>query len=171
MQKRSTLTTVLILSGILFFTNCNNEKKEAAVAETPVVAATNDFGGFESKEKWGEHIVTISGCNDCHTPKKMSPMGPVFDSSLLLSGHPSKMPSPPINRKEAESKGLIVSQTLTAWVGPWGISFAANLTPDSTGLGNWKESQFFYALRHGKFKGLPDSRSLLPPMPWEGFKE
>jgi hypothetical protein len=56
---------------------------------------------------------------------------------------------------------------LTEWVGPWGISFSANLTPDPTGLGNWTEEQFIYALREGKVKGIPGARSILPPMPWE----
>jgi len=169
MQKQSTLTAVLILSGILFFSNCNEKKAEAAATETPVVTKKNDFGGYESKVQWGAHIVTIAGCNDCHTPKKMSAMGPVLDSSLLLSGHP-KMPAPVVNRKDMESKGYAITQTLTAWVGPWGISFAGNLTPDSTGTGAWTESQFQYALRNGKFKGLPNNRPLLPPMPWEMYK-
>ena len=52
------------------------------------------YGGYVSPEKWGEHLVTISGCNDCHTPKKMTAQGPVLDSSLLLSGHPAQMPPP-----------------------------------------------------------------------------
>jgi len=170
MQTKATLTAVLVLSGILFFSNCNEKKAEASAIETPVVAEKNDFGGYESKEQWGAHIVTIAGCNDCHTPKKMTAMGPVLDSSLLLSGHPEKMPPPNVTRKEMEAKGYGVTQTLTAWVGPWGISFAGNLTPDSTGTGNWSESQFQYALRNGKFKGLPNNRPLLPPMPWDMYK-
>jgi len=170
MQKRTTLIAIQMLAGIVFFSNCNEKKAEAATTETPVAAEKNDYGGYDSKEKWGAHLVTIAGCNDCHTPKKMSPMGPVLDSSLLLSGHPEKMPAPVVNRKEIESKGYGVTQTLTAWVGPWGISFAGNLTPDSTGTGNWTESQFQYALRKGKFKGLPNNRPLLPPMPWDMYQ-
>jgi hypothetical protein len=57
------------------------------------------------------------------------------------------MPPPNVNRKELESKGLFASNTLTAWVGPWGISYSANLTSDSTGIGMWKEEQFLYAIR------------------------
>ncbi|MBK7255844.1 MAG: c-type cytochrome [Ignavibacteria bacterium] len=119
----------------------------------------------------GEHLVTIGGCNDCHTPKKMTPQGPVPDESLMLSGHPEKMPAPDVDRKEMESKGLIVTQDLTAWVGPWGISYAANITPDATGIGSWQESNFITALREGKFKGMTSARNLLPPMPWQLFKE
>ncbi len=51
-----------------------------------------------------------------------------------------------------------------------GVSYTANLTPDSTGLLGWKEDQFIYAIREGKFKGLPGSRAMLPPMPWQEYK-
>lgn len=80
------------------------------------------------------------------------------------------MPRIQINRKEIESKGLALTMDLTEWVGPWGVSFTANLTPDATGIGNWTEEQFMLALRQGKFKGLPGARQLLPPMPWEMYR-
>lgn len=46
------------------------------------------------------------------------------------------------------------------------MSFAANITSHETGIGNWTEEQFIRALREGKYKGLPNGRLLLPPMPW-----
>lgn len=119
--------------------------------------------------KLGEHLVITSGCHDCHTPKKMTDKGPVLDYARALSGHPANMPPPDVNRKEMEQKGLIVTNTLTAWVGPWGISYAANLTSDATGIGNWTEKQFFTAIRKGKYKGLENNRNLLPPMPWDMY--
>lgn len=146
-----------------------NDQSEAQGQEK--MSAELKYGGYVSAEKWGEHLVTISGCNDCHTPKLMTARGPVLDSSLLLSGHPAQMPPPDVNRKEIESKGLSVTNTLTSWVGPWGISFAANLTPDETGIGNWTESNFIRALREGKFKGLENGRPLLPPMPWAMYQK
>lgn len=69
-----------------------------------------------------------------------------------------------------ESKGLAVSGTLTAWVGPWGVSYTANLTSDATGIGNWEESSFIRAIREGKYKGIASARSLLPPMPWPMYR-
>lgn len=59
---------------------------------------------------------------------------------------------------------------LTSAVGPWGMSFTANISSDETGIGNWKEEQFIKALREGKYKGLDQSRPLLPPMPWFVYK-
>lgn len=132
--------------------------------------ASKLYGGFESQVKWGEHIVIVSGCNDCHTPKKMTPEGPVMDESLNLSGHPAKIPPPDIDRKMIESKGLITTNDLTVWVGPWGISYAANITSDATGIGKWTEDQFVLCLRKGKWMGLETARNLLPPMPWQNFQ-
>jgi hypothetical protein len=88
----------------------------------------------------------------------------------MLSGHPADGPKIDVDRKELANKKLAVTADLTEWVGPWGTSYAANLTPDPTGIGSWKEEQFFLALREGKFKGLPNSRPILPPMPWDMFK-
>jgi hypothetical protein len=152
---------------VLSFSKCNNSD-QAKVADASDTKP--NYGGYESAAQWGEHIVTVSACNDCHSPKKMTAMGPVIDSSLLLSGHPSQMPDFTVDRKEMESKGLGVTQDLTAWVGPWGISYTANLTSDSTGIGTWTDGQFMYAIRNGKYKGMENGRPLLPPMPWEMYR-
>lgn len=167
MKNPFPLIYFIAISMLLSFTQCIQNQVDNQTAQ---VADKPDFNGYESQAAWGEHLVIVSGCNDCHTPKKMTAHGPELDSALLLSGHPSQLPSPDINRKEIESKGLIVTQDLTAWVGPWGISYAANITSDASGIGNWQESNFIIALREGKFKGISSSRSLLPPMPWQMFK-
>ena len=165
MKTKLSALCFILISCIFLFSQCSDTGKDKnSLPKT-------SYGGFDSQIKWGEHLVTIGGCNDCHTPKKMTPQGPVPDENLMLSGHPEKMPAPDVDRKEMESKGLIVTQDLTAWVGPWGISYAANLTPDATGIGSWQESNFITALREGKFKGMPSARNLLPPMPWQLFKE
>src|SRR4030095_10808202 len=44
------------------------------------------------KVKRGEYLVSIIGCDDCHTPKRMGPMGPEIIPELRLSGYPSKRP-------------------------------------------------------------------------------
>ena len=156
------------ISIMLFLSQCAGNGSETQVenASSPNLA----YGGFASQVDWGSHIVTISGCHDCHTPKKMGPGGLELDSSLLLSGHPSQTPPPDVNRGEIESKGLMVTNTLTAWAGPWGISYAANLTSDPSGIGGWDESNFITALREGKSKGVKSDRTLLPPMPWQMFR-
>ncbi|MBE7641243.1 hypothetical protein GUB10_12945 [Salegentibacter sp. BLCTC] len=64
-----------------------------------------------------------------------------------------------------------MNQDLTAFVGPWGVSYAANLTPHDTGMGNWTFQQFKRAMVEGKYKGQENARMLLPPMPWQNFKD
>lgn len=124
---------------------------------------------LDTKVALGKHLVMIAGCHDCHTPKKMGPKGPELDMDRVLSGHPAQQPLPDLDRKELESKGVAATQGLTAWIGPWGVSFASNITSDATGIGNWSEEQFFRALREGKSKGISTNRQLLTPMPYEMF--
>jgi mono/diheme cytochrome c family protein len=162
-KSYSPFVTGLAFTAI-FFTGCSENKTAEPEVTSTTVAEKPNFGGYETQVKWGEHLVAIGGCNDCHTPKKMTPMGPVDDSTLILSGHPEKLPAPDIDRKAMESKGLVVTSDFTSWIGPWGISYSANLTPDETGTGNWTENQFLYALRNMISKGLPGARPLMPPM-------
>ena len=164
-MRKSYLSFITALAfTAIFFAKCADNKQAEPTIESTAAAEKTNFGGYETQVKWGEHLVTIGGCNDCHTPKKMTPMGPVDDSTLLLSGHPEKLPAPDVDRKQMESKGLVVTSDFTAWIGPWGISYSANLTPDETGTGKWTENQFLYAVRNSISKGLPGSRPLMPPM-------
>jgi hypothetical protein len=61
------------------------------------------------------------------------------------------------------------SGTNTAWSGPWGVSFTANLTPDpETGLGKWTLRNFVDTIRSGRHLGR--GRPILPPMPIPMYK-
>ena len=154
------------------FISCSENKPEIKEEVVKAVAEVKpDFYGYESQVKLGEHLVTVMGCNDCHTPKKMTEKGPEPDFTLALSGHADGMPVAQVNRKEFESKGYIVTNDFTSWIGPWGISYAANLTPDETGTGNWSEEQFINALRKKIMKGLPGTRPMLPPMAMMPFDQ
>lgn len=116
----------------------------------------------------GKYLVTTSGCNDCHTPWKMGANGPEPDYSRMLSGHPEKMELPPAPQPVGP---WIVSAaaTNTAWSGPWGVSFTANLTPDpETGLGKWTLRNFVDTIRTGRHMGR--GRPILPPMPIPMYK-
>lgn len=148
-----------------------SECQQAAKTEVPELKQSGELHGFQTLEEYGKHLTLVSGCHDCHTPKKMGAHGPELDMELQLSGHPSAMPIPDVDRADLEKKGVAATQTLTAWVGPWGVSYAANLTPDNeTGIGSWTEEQFSIALREGRYKGIKTARQLLPPMPWEMYK-
>jgi len=114
----------------------------------------------------GEYLVTVGGCHDCHTPKVMGANGPELDTSRLMAGYPADRPVPaPIGGLTMEGWAAAGTADLTGWLGPWGVSFAANLTPDASGIGNWTEEIFMQALRTGQHAG--SGRPILPPMPWQ----
>lgn len=113
----------------------------------------------------GKYLVNAMGCNHCHTPFKMGENGPEQDWSRRLSGHPESVVMPPAPAI-AMPWGAAVSATFTAWSGPWGTSFTANLTPDpETGLGKWTKEDFVAAMKSGRHQGR--GRPILPPMPYE----
>lgn len=117
--------------------------------------------------KRGAYLVGYGGCADCHTPFRMGPKGPEKDVSRGLSGHPQDLalPLPP---KLDEAWNWAGSASMTAFVGPWGKTYASNLTPDrDTGIGAWKEQEFIQAIRSGKHLGV--ARPIMPPMPWQAL--
>ncbi|MBB2721189.1 UNVERIFIED_ORG: mono/diheme cytochrome c family protein [Rhizobium etli] len=91
----------------------------------------------------GEYLVTIGGCNDCHTP------GYFFgnpDSSRFLGGSDVGF--------EIPGQGVFVGR---------------NITPDKeTGIGSWTREQIVTALQTGQ---RPDGRLLAPIMPWHAFAQ
>ncbi|MCR8668349.1 c-type cytochrome [Aestuariibaculum sp. M13] len=155
----STLCSAALLACI------SKEKKES----------TEVYESIEVKEvavdpiKRGKHLVNAIGCHDCHTPKKFTEKGMELDFDRLLSGHPADEILPPYDETTAKSY-LLFNMGLTAATGPWGTSFGANLTPDATGIGSWSEAQFLTAIKLGLYKGMEGSRPLLPPMPWQSYK-
>jgi mono/diheme cytochrome c family protein len=115
----------------------------------------------------GAYLANQGHCNDCHTPKIFTADGPVLDTTRLMAGAPADIAVPPIPAGVIgpDAWGALGSNDFTAWAGPWGVSFGANLTPDATGLMSWTSEMFTAAMRTGKHAGV--GRPILPPMPWE----
>jgi mono/diheme cytochrome c family protein len=150
-------TTALTLSGALLTTliatATGPDQRPAATqrGRTPV--------------ELGAYLVSTMGCNDCHTPLTMGPKGPEPDMTRALTGHPEALKMPPPPALPPGPWQYVTSATNTAWAGPWGVSFTANLTPDKdTGLGDWTEEQFIQTMRTGRHQGK--GRAILPPMPY-----
>jgi len=147
---------VFFLGVVLFYTGCNvpEQKKEMTQAELVEI---------------GKYLVETSACHDCHTPKTFGPEGMHLDTTRLLSGHPADFQLYDIDMNMVgPGKWILTNDHLTAWVGPWGLSYAANLTPDNaTGIGAVSEEMFIKTLREGKMKGV--GRNILPPMPWDVY--
>lgn len=149
-MRTTLLTAALVVAGILQASAADLSREEA-----------------QKLIERGRYLVTVGGCDDCHTPKVMGPKGPEFDMTRRLSGHPAHESIPEIPEGViAPDKWMAVTNFhLTAWAGPWGVSFTRNLTPDmATGLGSWTEEMFIKAMRTGKHMG--EGRPILPPMPW-----
>lgn len=118
----------------------------------------------------GKYLVTTAACHDCHTPFKLGANGPEPDMSRMLSGHPEALVMPPAPRLPEGPWMMTTSATNTAWAGPWGVSFTANLTPDAeTGLGKWTLKNFKDTLRTGRHMGR--GRPILPPMPIPAYSQ
>lgn len=155
--------SILLISLAFLVIACNNQTSKEEYTNQSEIKLIKE----------GKRLVTVLGCNDCHSPKRMTKFGPVPDKNLLLSGHFSETLEVSSNDSIILKSGdwILFNLYGTAAIGPWGTSFAANLTPDETGIGNWSIEQFTKAMREGKYKGQENGRTLLPPMPWVGYKE
>jgi hypothetical protein len=155
-MKRHT-TTMLMVLGMAAFSGA----MLGAIETGSQGGATPEVN--KTRVARGAYLVTMMGCNDCHTPWKMGAQGPAPDMTRALTGHPQDMVLPP---PPAASGPWIWhgAATNTAFAGPWGVSFTANLTPDpETGLGKWTEDMFIATMRTARHQGK--GRPILPPMP------
>jgi mono/diheme cytochrome c family protein len=161
MSKSRLTVAFLILTLTLFSTMFVRATPRENSGEARLAVPTGE-GGRVAR---GEYLVWFGGCNDCHTPWKMGPKGPEQDFSRRLSGHPADLAMPPAPALPPGPWAMNASGTMTAWSGPWGVSFTANLTPDKeTGLGDWTEEMFIATMKTGRHQGK--GRPLLPPMPY-----
>jgi mono/diheme cytochrome c family protein len=91
--------------------------------------------------KRGQYLVSLGGCNDCHTPGYF--LGKP-DTARFLGGSDVGFEIPNL-----------------------GTFYGPNLTPDrETGLGKWSAAEIVKAIRKGE---RPDGRILAPVMPWHAF--
>lgn len=152
---------VFMLASVMGLMSCGTENSQEVKEESIPKLSQQEL------VLRGKYLTTVAGCNDCHSPKVMTTHGIEPDTTRMLSGHPGNDPLPPLVRT---NDWVLFNMGLTAFVGPWGVSYAANLTPDATGIGNWDFKQFETAIRKGKYKGLETGRPLLPPMPWQMYR-
>lgn len=112
-----------------------------AVAGSTLAGLSDASRAQTAQIKRGEYLVTLGGCNDCHTP------GYFFgkpDTARLLGGSEVGFAIPDL-----------------------GVFHGPNLTPDpDTGLGNWSADEIVAAITKGR---RPDGRILAPIMPWHAF--
>lgn len=157
--NRSPTRTAMLHKSLLFLVLA-----AGAVVAVQVARSSNDAGA--ARVERGRYLVNAMMCNDCHTPLAMTAQGPAPDMSRMLSGHPQEKVMPAAPTLPEGPWNTVVADTLTAWSGPWGVSYTKNLTPHrETGLGEWTEEEFIATIRGGRHRGR--GRQLLPPMPWQ----
>jgi hypothetical protein len=158
-------TAGFLIACAMLFSQCNSNPSSPATNADSTNAMSHD-----DMLKRGEYLVTFGGCDDCHSPKVFNDKGePEVDLTKRLSGHPADgiLPKEFNPAMVSPGKVFMCSQDLTAWYGPWGTSFARNLTPDSaTGIGAWSSETFIKIIRSGKHMGAEAGRPIMPPMPW-----
>ena len=118
----------------------------------------------------GKYLVdTLGACGHCHTPRA----GAEYNMDMYLAGHPANAPYPRYNFSMMQQGIFILtSPQMSAFSGPFGTSFASNLTPDNeTGLGEWTEKMFIDAMRTGHHQGDMNNRKIFPPMPTKHYAE
>lgn len=158
MKKTDLLITAILIAAAVILTSVLATATVRATAAGPSASAPGTIAR-------GKYLVDIMGCHDCHTPWKMGPKGPEMDMTRALSGHPEDLKMPPAPAVPPGPWMATAAATMTAWAGPWGVSYTMNLTPDKeTGLGDWTLEQFVATMKTGKDRGK--GRALLPPMPY-----
>ncbi|MFC2084232.1 diheme cytochrome c-553 [Bacteroidota bacterium] len=156
------ITISSVIFSLIVFMSCETQDNKEKTPKTPTKAELIVRG---------EYLTNFGGCHDCHTSKIFNEHGFTFDTTRALSGHPSDLEIPSIDKgKMGPGNWLLFNDNMTAAVGPWGLSYSANLTPDlETGIGRWSEDMFVQAMRTGKHMGA--GRPILPPMPWESLEK
>lgn len=164
-MKFPEMRKLLVPAAVVAAVTCLGSSLPAFASDAAVVAQAPSA----DKVARGKYLVTVAGCNDCHTPWKIGANGPEPDMSRMLSGHPEGMALPPAPTLPPGPWTVTAAATNTAWSGPWGVSYTANLTPDAeTGLGKWTLRNFVDTIRTGRHLGR--GRAILPPMPIPMYK-
>jgi mono/diheme cytochrome c family protein len=167
MRKNTTLAGLFLL-GVACQNSRPAPEKQADPPRAAAPAPANSASLEAARVKRGEQLVMLGGCADCHTPKAFDPKlkMPVPQRALFLAGHPEHGPEP--QSKPGTGDSAVIGGSFTSFAAPFGVVYAANLTPDpETGLGGWSEDDFVKTLRSGHEKGT--GRPILPPMPWQNL--
>lgn len=163
-REKLIVAAAIVVASLAVIVAANASRPVAAPPQKPAMTKAEQIAR-------GKYMVTIGGCHDCHTPWIIQPDGnPGPDMSRALSGHPMQFPITENVKLTTDRFAVAIAPTNTAYSGPWGTSFAANLTPDElTGTGIWTFEIFKNTIRNGRHWGV--GRPILPPMPWFNYRE
>lgn len=164
------LVSFLMIPILLAFLSCKQQQESTTTIADAEMAGSETMQPSEDPVQRGAYLVSVIGCADCHTPKKMTEQGPVPDMDKYMMGFDGSRPMAAVPDGVPIGPWVLFNGELTAAVGPWGTSFAGNITPHETGIGTWTFEQFRKVMKEGKYKGMDQGRPIMPPMPVEAYK-
>lgn len=170
---------ILYLTICLFIAGCPAKQDnveelqgELSAGEAEIKEDTFEETYHAYQVELGKGLVELGGCHECHSPKIRTPEGLTPDPDRLLSGYPGYRAIPDLPYRDMATsnwENVFYTTDATVWVGKWGVSFAANITPDKeTGIGNWTQEQFVNMFRNERHIG-EGKGGIAPPMPIKAY--
>src|SRR5688572_27747593 len=89
-QMNAKLLSTIVLASSLTMFNCSAPEKKSESANVKPETPQKELIAR------GKYLVTVAGCNDCHSPKLLTPHGVAIDTTRALSGHPANEALAPI---------------------------------------------------------------------------
>ncbi|MEM7008665.1 MAG: diheme cytochrome c-553 [Thermodesulfobacteriota bacterium] len=164
------LLALILLSTLI---SCSSKPAPQPPSEQQAQRSEQDEIYLQYNIERGKRLVELGGCSMCHTPKIQTPLGYKPDKDRFLSGYAQDQPLPDLPFREiisGEAEKTFYTTDATVWVGRWGVSFAANLTPDEqTGIGSMKEEDFIEIFR--KKEHFSQENPLISPMPTNVYSQ
>ncbi len=115
--------------------------RSSLVVAIAIMGASAAASAAETQVERGKYLVTIAGCETCHTPG-------------ALTGKP-------------DAKRTLAGSEVGFGIPGVGVFVGGNLTPDKeTGLGGLTTEQIIAAITKGV---MPNGRKLFPVMPWPQY--
>ncbi len=166
-QKRRPEGILLILLFLALIMSCGSKVEPEPAPKQDTKSDSQEELYRQYNIERGKRLVELGGCSYCHTPKINTTLGYKPDKDRFLSGYPEDKPLPELPYAEiiaGEMEKSFYTTDATVWVGRWGVSFAANLTPDpETGIGAMSEEDFIEIFR--KKEHFSQENPLITPMP------
>src|SRR5690349_15514895 len=86
--KQFRISLIAASAAMILFSSCTQkEEKPAGLTKEEMIAR-------------GKYLTTIASCQDCHSPKIMTPQGPIVDETRAFSGAPADSKLPRIDTTE-----------------------------------------------------------------------
>lgn len=143
--RRLSLCAVVVVGLIILLSTTNRTE-------------ANPSPQFDDQLEQGEYLATIAGCISCHTPQ-LDVYDPILNEDFSLE----ELRTLALFEASAADRERLLSGGRPFDLGPAGIIYTANLTPDEeTGLGSWSDEEIKLALQTGV---NADGRRLHPVMP------